>query len=153
MRLTNTVKQWFAEKEWSEEPEIDEQQQTSSTDFSIATGDFKLKFFFEVMERGEIFRIYAYFIDAKVPEKKLDEVQKLITEISSQMVLGCLQLIRNERVIRYYAAINVENAAFEPAHITNLLNAGLNTMTSTLPRYMAVCFADKSAEEALEMED
>lgn len=153
MRLTNTVKQWLAEKEWSEEPVIDEQQQTSTTNSGITIGDFKLKLFLEVMEKEEIFKIYAYFFDAKVPEKKLAEVQRLISEISSQMVVGTLQLLRDDRVIRYYGAIDVENAAFEPAHITNLLNAGMVTMKNNLPRYIAVCFGGKTAEEALEMED
>ena len=152
MRLTNTVKQWLAAKEWSEEPEINEQQQTSTTDSGISIGDFKLKLYFEVMEKGEIFKIYVYFFDAKVPEKKLNEVQKLITGISNQMVVGTLQLLRDDRVIRYYAAIDVENAAFEPAHITNLLNASLHTMEINLPRYMAVCFGGKTADEALEMD-
>ncbi len=61
MRLTNTVKQWLADKEWSEEPVIDEQQQTSTTNSGITIGDFKLKLFLEVMEKEEIFKIYAYF--------------------------------------------------------------------------------------------
>ncbi len=153
MRLTNTLKQWLAEKEWSEEPEIDEEKQTSTTVSGITTGDFKLKLFFEVMEKGEVFKIYAYFLDTKVPEKKLDEVQKLITAVSSQMIVGTLHLLREERVIRYYGSIDVENAAFEPAHITNLLRAGLHTMEHNLPRYMAVCFGSKTADETLEMDD
>lgn len=153
MRLTNTVKQWLAEKEWSDEPEIDEEKQTSSTASGIMVGDFKLKLFIDAIEKGEVFKIYGYFLDAKVPEKKLDEVQRLITEISNQMMVGTLHLLREDRVIRYYGAIDVENAAFEPAHITNLLNAGLHTMENNLPRYMAVCFGGKTADEALEMED
>lgn len=153
MRLTNTLKQWLAEKEWDEEPEIDEEKQTSTTISGITIGDFKLKLFFEVMEKGEVFKIYAYFLDAKVPEKKLDEVQKLITAISHKMVVGALHLLRDERMIRYYGAIDVENAAFEPAHISNLLTAGLRTMEHNLPRYMAICFGGKTAEEAFEMED
>lgn len=153
MRLTNTIKQWLADKEWSDEPEIDEKKQTSSTATGIMVGDFKLKLFIDAIEKSEVFKIYGYFLDAKVPEKKLDEVQKLITEIGNQMMVGTLHLLREDRVIRYYGAIDVENAAFEPAHITNLLNAGLRTMESNLPRYMAVCFSGKTAEEALEMED
>jgi hypothetical protein len=153
MRLTNTVKQWLTEMEWSEAPEIDNEKQTSSTVSIISIGGFNLKIFLEAMEEIEVFKIYAYSLDTKAPEKRLNEVQKLITTVSSRMTVGTLHLLREDRVIRYYGAIDVENAAFEPAHITNLFKAGLGTMEDNLPRYMSVCFGGKTADEALETEN
>ncbi len=149
MRLTDTIKQWLTEQEWQEEPEIDAENQTSSTSFSYSVGDFSLKCWFEADEQGEVFKVFLYFLDTKVPEKKLDEIQRLCTLLNGRMTIGTLQLLREDRVIRYYGAIDVEDAAFEPQHITNLLNAGLGTMKHNLPRYMAICFGGKSADEAL----
>lgn len=150
MRLTNVLKQWAKDQEWEEVPEIDEENRTSSIAFGYGVGDFSLKGFFEVDERIAVFKLYLYFLDTKIPEKRLDEIQKLVNLANSRMMIGMLQLISEDRIIRYYGAIDVENAAFEPAHITNLIGSGGGAMTSWLPRYMAVCFGGKTAEESLE---
>ena len=149
MRLTETLKQWLKEKEWTEEPEINEENQTSSTSFNFDLGDHTVNCWFEINEQQEVFKLYMYFLASKAPEDKLDEVQKFISAKSVDMLLGHLQLLRDERVIRYYNAIDVENASFEPAHITNMLNAGLHTMRNQLPSYMEICFGGKTADEVL----
>ena len=84
-----------------------------------------------------------------MPDKKLDEVQKFVTAVSNGMLLGNLQLLREDRTLRYYNAIDVENASFEPAHITNVLNAGLRAMENCLPKYVAICFGDTTTDEVL----
>jgi len=149
MRLTETVAKWLKEQEWEERPEIDEEKQTSSTSFHYNTGDFTLKCWFDVAEELEVFKVYMYFFDTKVPHDRLDEVQKFVTAVTDHILLGSLHLIRDERVIRYYNAIDVENATFEPQHITNMLVAASNSMREWLPKYMAICFSDKSADEIL----
>jgi hypothetical protein len=149
MRLTETLKQWLVEQEWNEVPEIDVDNQTSSTGFGFTVGDFSLKCWFDINEKTQVCKFFAYFLDTKAPEKKLDEVQKFVTAVSNGMVLGNLQLLHEDRTIRYYNAIDVENATFEPAHIQNLLNAGLHAMDNWLPKYVAICFGGKTAEEVL----
>ncbi len=149
MRLTDTLITWLKQKEWEEEPEVNEEEQTSSTGFGFSVGDFSLKCFFEASEQIEVFKIFMYFLDTKVPEKRLDEVQKLVNIASIRMLLGNIQLLRDDRVIRYYHAIDVEDAAFEPEHISNMLGAGVSAMKTYLPIYMAICFGGKTAEEAL----
>jgi hypothetical protein len=149
MRLTDVLKQWLKEQEWEEQPEIDDEAQTSSTAFSFSIEDFSLTCFYEANEKGEIFKLYMYFMATKCPEKYLDEVQTLITELNNTLAIGSLQLQRDERVMRFYAGIDVENAAFEPAHIQNLLNAGARALGDALPKYMVICFGGKTAEEVL----
>ena len=149
MRLTDTLNEWLKQEEWNEDPEIDDELQTSSTSFNFTVGDFSLKCWFDISEKAEVLKFFAYFNDSKVPEKKLDEVQKFVTAVSNGMLLGNLQLLREDRTLRYYHAIDVENAAFEPAHITNMLNAGVRAMEFRLPQYMAICFGGKTAEEVL----
>ncbi len=88
-----------------------------------------------------------YFLDTKVPESKQEEVQKFVSAVSVKLLLGNLQLIRDERVIRYYNAIDVEDAAFEPQHINNMIGAGIGAMETWLPKYMAICFGGKTTDE------
>lgn len=149
MRLTETVIKWLEEQEWEERPEVDEEKQTSSTSFIYGVGDFRVHCCLDAAEKIEVFKFYMYFVDMKVPEPVLEEVQKFVADASVQLLLGNLQLIRDERVIRYYNSIDVEGAAFEPQHITNMLTAGGNAMERWLPKYMAICFGGKTAEEVL----
>jgi hypothetical protein len=79
-------------------------------------------------------------------------VQKFILGSNEIFSIGNIQLTPNERSIRFYAAIDVEDASFEPAHITNLINAGIGTLNQVLPKFMAICFGGKTAEEMLEDE-
>jgi len=149
MRLTETVVKWLEEEEWEEQPEIDEEKRTSSTSFRYKAGDFSLKCWFDVDEKLEIFKVYMYFFDTKVPIDRLDEVQKLVSAVTDKLLTGNLHLNREERIIRYYNAIDVESATFEPQHITNMLAMAGNTMERRLPNYMAICFGGKTADEVL----
>lgn len=149
MRLTETLQQWLQAQEWEEQPEIDEENQTSSTRFGFTVSDINLDSYFDISEQGQLFKIYMYSKEVKVPEKRLDEIQKFTCEYSKFCFVGQLQLLREQRMLRYYNAIDVEDAAFEPRHITNMLNAAINIMGTALPKFMAICFGGKSAEEAL----
>jgi len=149
MRLTKTVVKWLEEEEWKERPKIDEEKQTSSTSFLYKAGDFSLKCWFDVDEELEIFKVYMYFFDTKVPNDKLDETHKFVSAVTDQLLLGNLHLNREERTIRYYNAIDVESATFEPQHITNMFVMAGNAMERWLPKYMAICFGGKTVDEVL----
>ena len=150
MRLTDVLQQWLTQEEWEEQPEVGEDGTSSSTGFGYGLGDFSLKCWFDVNETGEIFKIFMYYRDSKVPEKRLDEIRTLVTDYAPQMYSGTIHLLSDSRTIRYFNAIDVEGASFEPAHISGLLRAGGSTMSDFLPRFMAVCFGGKTAAEAME---
>ena len=152
MRLTDTLRQYLKAEEWDEQPKIDEESQTSSTEFAYAIDDFTLHGFFEVNEETEIFSLYMYFKDAKCPNKRLEEVQKYFSVLNVGLSIGCMHIRPEDRVARFYAAIDVESASFEPAHIKNLLKAGTRTLEPVLPNYMAICFGGKTADEVLSEE-
>ena len=148
-RLTGVLQQWLDEQGWEEKPEFNPENQISITSFGQTVDDFSLQGFFEISEEAEFFKYFLYFRCAKAPENRLDEVQEFVNAMGCDEGLGSLQLLRNERIIRYYNAIDVTDAAFVPAHITNVFNTSSRAMSNSLPMYMAVCFGDKTAEEAL----
>ncbi len=152
MRLTDVLREWLTSEEWEEQPEVDAEAGDSSTAFGFTVGDFSLECYFATHEQTGFFKLYMYNRDTKVPEKRLDEVLKFCNLMNCAIPVGTVHLLAEHRVIRFFASIDLENAAFEPVHISNLLAAGVRVMASTLPRFMAVCFAGKSAEEAMEME-
>lgn len=150
MRLTNVVQEWFAQQEWEEKPEYDEENQKSTTVFKFNIDDFNLRCFFEAEETSQIFKLFMYYLEPKAPEKRLEEVKRLVYLVNNDIfMLGQLNLLEGERVIRYYNAIDVEDASFEPAHITNMFNAGISGLQEVIPKYMAVCFGGKKVEEVM----
>lgn len=152
MKITDVIVKWLEEREWEERPEVDEEEQTSSTSFVHTVGDFSVKCFLDAKEKTGFFKVYMYFLDSKMPEKHLNEVLIFVNKVNCMLNVGALQLIEDDRVARYFASVDVENAAFEPQHISNILGAGLRTMEYHLPQYMAICYGGKTAQEALEIE-
>ncbi len=153
MRLTNVLQTWLTDNEWGQDPLINEAEQTSSIGFDFPLKEFKCKCFFEANEGGEIFKFFMYFVETKCPEHRLDEAQKFITQANNHIGVGTLYFVRKDRIVRFYASIDVENASFEPAHIQNLVNAGIRTLNQMLPKYMAVCFGEQSAEDVFDTEE
>ena len=153
MRITDVVVEWLEFQEWEERPEVNEEEQTRSTGFSTRlSDDFSVSSYFEVAEKACFFKFFMYFLDTKIPASKVEEVIKFVNLVNINCPIGHLAVIPDDRVLRYYAALDVEDSAFEIQHITNILNAGNRTMAARLPQFMAICFGGKNAEEALEIE-
>lgn len=153
MRITDVIVKWLEEMEWEERPKIDEEEQSSSTGFGHSVNDdFSVKCYLDAAEKVGFIKLYMYFLDSKIPASKIDEVIKFVNLVNEGIPIGHLAVIPDDRVLRFYAAIDVEEAALELRHISNLMGAGLRTMERRLPQFMAICFGGKTAEEALEIE-
>ena len=153
MRITEVIVNWLEAQEWEERPEIDEEELTSSTGFGhIVNDDFSVKCYLEAAEKPCFIKLYMYFNDSKIPASKLAEVIKYVNLVNISIPIGLLAVIPGDKVLRFYAGIDVESASIEPQHITNMMDAGLRTMARRLPQFMAICYAGKTAEEALEIE-
>lgn len=153
MKITDVIVKWLEEQEWEERPEVNEEKQTSSTGFSHkVSDDFSVKCYLEAVEQAGFIKLFMYFTDSKIPASRIDEVIKFANLVNEGITIGHLVVITDDRILRYYAAIDVEEASLEPQHISNLLGAGLRNMENSLPQFMAICFANKTAEEALEIE-
>jgi hypothetical protein len=153
MRITEVIVKWLEEQEWEERPEVDEEEQTSSTGFGHSISeDFSARCFLEAAEKAGFIKLYMYFDDSKIPASKLDEVIKYVNLVNVGIPIGLLSVLPEKKVLRFYAGIDVEEAVLEPQHISNLLSAGLRTFELRLPQFMAICFGGKTADEAMEIE-
>jgi hypothetical protein len=153
MRLSNIVGAWLEERKWQERPQINRAEQTSSTQFYCMAGDFSLECFLDVVEQAGVCKLFMYYLESKAPQTRFHEVLAYINKTNCGLEVGALQFVEHEQSLRYYASLDVENAAFEGQHISNLLDEGLRTMAAILPEYMALCFGDGAVEDAIRMDD
>ena len=89
----------------------------------------------------------------RIPENRLFEVKSYLAKINTLPLIGHLQLLEDDRLIRFYSSIAVEDASFEPNHIGNLLNNAIFRMEMVVPQIMAISFGDKSAQEILDINE
>ncbi len=148
MRVTGVLKQWLEDMKWDEQPEI-RSNRTSLTSFGYSFEDMNVSCFFEVDDANEMIGLFMYVNEPKCPEGRVREVLTYFTALNLTLPIGNMQLLLDRRVARFYAAIDVTNASLEPAHITNLMRAGVRTLSPVLPNYLAVCFGGRTAEEVL----
>lgn len=152
MRITDAIAEWLKEKGWEERPEVDEENQSSITGFLYnVADDLSVTCFLDAAEKAGFIKLTMYFLDPKIPTSRIDEVIKYTNEVNVRNVVGQLAVMK-DKTLRWYSGIDVEGATIETRLIENLLGAGLSTLERRLPQFMAVCFAGKTAEEALEIE-
>jgi hypothetical protein len=157
MRVNDVLVNWLELKKWEERPEVDEENQSSSTHVKHKIGDgFTVNCFITADEDAGMIKFFWYFLDSKIPASKLEEVIKFVNLVNIEIGIGHFAVIPDDTgdptYLRFYDAIYAWNAAIELQHISNLHDAGIGAMSSRLPQFMAICFGGKTAEEALEIE-
>lgn len=147
MRITEAWQQWLTEHEWEDKPEIDEEEQTSTTRFGITLNEISATCFVEIAEKAGYFKLYAY-PEIEVDESKIgDLLKKIADDNKSKQVLGSLQLLQGEESkLRYYAGIDVDDAPISTQLIQNVLSDLSRVFERWLPEYLPSDEAEVSTE-------
>ena len=137
MRITEVWQQWLTDQEWEEKPEINEEKQSSSTQFGVTINDISATCFVEISEKAGYFKLYAY-PEIPVDVSNLGELLKKIAEdTKSKQVLGSVHLLQGEEnSLRYYAGIDVDNAPISTQLIQNVLADMSRVFENWLPEYL-----------------
>lgn len=146
MRITEVWQQWLTENEWEEQPEIDEAEQTSATQFGLTINEISATCFVEIAEKAGYFKVFAY-PEIEVDESQIDDLLKKIADDNMQrQVIGSLQLLIGEETrLRYYAGIDVDNAPISPQLIQNVMADLSRVFEQWLPEYLPSSDAEESA--------
>lgn len=152
-RLTKVVRRWLKEMEWEETPQLDQATGISRTGFSYSPdeGDNPSTCYLEAWESQEVCKLFMYRFETRVPEDRLQECLVFANEMNNNRSVGFASVDRFDEgsVIRFYVSIDVEDASFEPRHIHNLFQAGVNGIEVLMPHFVAICKDGKSAAEVI----
>jgi hypothetical protein len=151
IRLRYVLRQWLKLNGRDDHVEI--YKDKTSASFTMNVADVELTAFIETFENVQWCKFFYYMMGNRIPENRLFEVKSYLAKINTLPLIGHLQLLEDDRLIRFYSSIAVEDASFEPNHIGNLLNNAIFRMEMVVPQIMAISFGDKSAQEILDVNE
>jgi hypothetical protein len=152
-RLTDVVREWIREVEMNVEPELKPDGE-STTSFQPTLDERDLAAYFEVKEQPELFQLFMYCPDVRIPEERLKEAKEFLFHVNQgQWRGGLFDILIDEDggVFRYINVIDVEGASFEPRHIENIMSACVSSLKARIPQMEAIS-KGKSAAEVLSEE-
>ncbi len=88
--------------------------------------------------------------DLKVPEKRREEVARLLSLVNAQLLLGHFDLWADGSVLYRNALLLTGHAEANDAQCESLIHLGLNAVQTYYPAFQFVIWAGHSAEEALD---
>ncbi len=92
---------------------------------------------------------FACTIDMKVPDKRRDEVTRLLTMINAQLVQGHFDLWDNGTIIYRYTLLLAGGAEANDEQCEAIIHTGVESMHTYYPAINFVIWAGQSAEESL----
>ncbi len=92
---------------------------------------------------------FACVLDLKVPEKRRDEVAKLLATVNSQLVHGHYDLWPDGSIVFRYALVLAGGARVNDAQCEAIISLGLETTQTYYPAIQFVIWAGHTADEAL----
>ena len=88
--------------------------------------------------------------DLKVPEKRREEVVRLLSLVNAQLLLGHFDLWADGSVLYRNALLLTGKAEANDAQCESLIHLGLAAVQTYYPAFQFVIWAGHSAEEALD---
>jgi len=92
---------------------------------------------------------FACMLDLKVPDKRRDEVAKLLAIINSQLVHGHYDLWHDGSIVFRYALVLAGGARVNDEQCEAIISFGIETTQTYYPAIQFVIWAGHTAEEAL----
>ncbi len=92
---------------------------------------------------------FACTLDLKVPDKRRDEVAKLLAMINAQLIHGHYDLWADGSIVYRYALLLAGGAEANDAQCESIIRGGIETTQTYYPAVQFVIWAGHTAEEAL----
>jgi len=148
MSIAEVVQEYFRLREWEDEVEVDEENNSASASFSYGIDDQSFKTFIEINEATSLLHLFMYAPN-KCPEDKQAELLRLLNHVNTTKFCSCV-VILPDGVIRQQYTLDVEDGSLSPKMVHNVLTYSVGIFEEHYAGIMSVIFAGKTAAEVIE---
>ena len=149
MRLAEKLQDWLDDIEWKDEISLDEENQTSSLNFTFSIKDQSFKVWIETDEARDFLKIYFY-APFNALSKKLTECAVLFNHINYKSYWGALSVVDEKGTIRWRYVIDFEGTYPSLATINNAFNVGVDLFENWFDEITEVALTKTTAQEIIE---
>jgi hypothetical protein len=149
MRLADKVQDWLDHIEWEDKISLDEENQTSSLDFTYSIKDQSFKVWIETDEARDYLKIYIY-APFNALSKKLTECAVLFNHINAGSYWGALSVVDEKGAIRWRYVIDFEGTDPSVATIHNAFNVGSNLLENWFDEITEVALTKSTAQQIID---
>ena len=149
MRLAEKVQDWLDDIEWKDEISLDEENQTSSLNFTFSIKDQSFKVWIETDEARDFLKIYFY-APFNALSKKLTECAVLFNHINYKSYWGALSVVDEKGTIRWRYVIDFEGTDPSVATINNAINVGSSLFENWFDEITEVALTKTTAQQIID---
>ena len=149
MRLADKVQDWLDDIEWKDEISLDQENQTSSLNFTFSIKDQSFKVWIETDEARDFLKIYFY-APFNALSKKHTECALLFNHINFHSHWGAISVVDEKGTIRWRYVIDFEGTDPSVATINNAFNVGVNLLEIWFDEITEVALTKTTAQQIIE---
>jgi len=149
MRLADKVQEWLNDREWDDKINLDEENQTSSVNFTYGINDQPFNMYIETDEERDFLKFYFYAPFNALSKKNVD-CAVLFNHINLNTSSGSMTLNSETGRIRWHHIIDVEETDPSVITINNAFHAGSNSFKKWFDEITEVALTKTTAQEIIE---
>lgn len=149
MKLADKVQDWLNKLEWEDKIVLDEENQTSSLNFTYSIKDQSFKAWVETDEERDVFKVYFY-APFNALSTKHTECAVLFNYINAISDWGSISLLDTKGTIRWRYVIDFEDTTPSVSAINNAFMVGANLLGTWFDEITEVALTKASAQEIID---
>jgi len=150
MRLVDAIQEWLNYREWDDQINLDEENQTSMVNFTYTINDQSFDVYIETDEERDHLKFYFYAPFNSLSKKNID-CAILFNHINLCSLSGAITLAySNKGRILWHHIIDFEDTDPSVKTIDNAFNAGAGTFTKWFDEISEVALTKTTGQEIIE---
>lgn len=145
------LEEFLKAKEWSDELEIDEEEQTVTLNTGVDLGDQNGRLIIRASDATDVVD-FAIYYELKCKETKLDQMRLLLSGIQVRWLFGRFDVF-SDGFVRWFHRVDFEGSQPSDLSIQRLIQPGWDAAGLFADAIASVALTKQTAEEALEDHD
>lgn len=154
LKYEETLKQFLELREWNDELIVDDENKKVILSTGVGIEGQSGRAIIEAQD-DDIIRFYFYYMNFRVKESSVEQMNILLSMLNSRIFIGCLTLVGppQERMVRWEHVVDFEGATLTGMTIQRNFQPGWHTLENCMNPVSAVALTSQTAIDALREHD